>query len=125
MGAIVFALFLSAALAQQIAAPPPEERLNGLTVILDQITAALSRRGLSDEELKRLRTQVIGAEAEAGAIALANDPVVGNLRTRLDQLKPETAAPELEIPAERQITVSCRFIDWSRLAAFARRCRNL
>ena len=100
IGALVFALFLSAALAQQSAEPSPGERLDGLTVILDRITAALSRQGLSDDELKSLRTETIEAGAEARAIALAHDPVVGDLRARRDQLKPETAAPEPEIPAE-------------------------
>ena len=100
IGALVFALFLSAALAQQSTEPTPDERLNGLTVILDRIAAALSRQGLSDDELKILRTEAIDAGAEARAIALAHDPVVGDLRARLEQLKPETAAPEPEIPAE-------------------------
>jgi small-conductance mechanosensitive channel len=99
-GAFAFALFLSAALAQQSAEPTPDERLNGLTIILNRIDAALSRQGLSDDELKSLRTEAIDAGAEARAIALAHEPVVGDLRARLEQLKPETAAPEPEIPAE-------------------------
>ncbi len=98
IGALVFALLLSAALAQESAKPSPEDQLNGLTVILDRISAALSRQGLSDDELKSLRTEAIDASAEAHAIALAHDPVVGDLRARLEQLKPD--APAAEIPAE-------------------------
>jgi small-conductance mechanosensitive channel len=97
IGALGFALFLSAALAQQSAEPSPEERLNGLTVILDRITAALSRQGLSDDELKSLRAEAIDAGAEARTIALAHDPVVGDLRARLEQLKPDAPA---EAPSE-------------------------
>ena len=100
IGAFVFALFLSAALAQQSAEPSPEDQLNGLTVILDRISAALSRQSLSDDELKSLRTEAIDTGAEARAIALAHEPVVGDLRARLEQLKPETAVPEPEVSSE-------------------------
>ena len=100
IGALVFALFLSVALAQQSGEPTPDERLNGLTVILDRISAALSRQGLSDDELKSLRTETIDAGAEARTIAQAHDPAVADLRARLEQLKPESVAPEPEIPAE-------------------------
>jgi small-conductance mechanosensitive channel len=100
IGAIVFALFLSAALAQQDAEPTPDEQLNGLTVILDHISAALSRQGLSDDELKSLATEATDAGTQARAIALTHDPVVNDLRARLGQLKPVAESPPVEIPAE-------------------------
>jgi potassium efflux system protein len=100
IGALVFALFLSAALAQQSAEPSPDERLNGLTVILDRISAALLRQGLSNDELKSLAAETIDVGAQAHAIALAHNPVVNDLRARLDQLKPVAKAPAAETPAE-------------------------
>ena len=101
IGALVFALFLTVALAQQSTERSPDEQLNGLTVILDHISAALSRQGLSNDELKSLGAEAVDAGAQARAIALAHDPVVADLRARLDQLKPETAAPaEPDSPAD-------------------------
>ena len=100
VGALVFALFLPAAVAQQSAEPLPDERLNGLTVILDRISAALSRQGLSNDELKSLGAEAIDAGAEAHTIAVAHESVVVDLRARLDQLKPDAELPATKIPVE-------------------------
>jgi small-conductance mechanosensitive channel len=99
-GALVVTLFLSVALAQQNAEPTPDERLNGLTVILDGISAALLRQRLSNDDLKRLGAEAIDVGAQAHAIALAHDSIIDDLRARLDQLKPDAEAPAAEIPAE-------------------------
>jgi len=100
IGALLFALFLSAAVAQQSAEPSADERLNGLTVILDRIAAALSRQGLSNDDLKSLAAETIDAGSQAHVIALAHDSVVSDLRARLDQLRPDADLPVAKIPAE-------------------------
>lgn len=97
IGVLVISLFLSAALAQQGSL---DERLNGLIVTLDRVGVSLSQPDLTDDELRSLEAEAVDAGAQARAIALAHEPVLSDLRARLDQLKPEAGAGEELTPAD-------------------------